>query len=362
MRVLDLFSGIGGFSIGLEKAGFETVAFCEIDSYAQKVLQKNWPGVPIYDDVRTITADRLAADGIGVDVITGGFPCQDISVAGNQAGIADGTRSGLWSECARLIGELRPRYAIFENVTNLLNGERGDWFKRVLWDISALGYDAEWHCIPASAVGAHHRRDRIWIVAYPARPREQARSANGLGNDHQTCGDKGQFASASEQASTLADTYSDDGRRGSGSESPRRDTWLESGGGNAGQSIGEASAIMADTNARLRNGEELEVRARGDAIDSGSKKVADTSSKRVQGSWSTEQQKPQTHVRKAILVRGCTRQRAENWETEPAVGRVVDGFPDRAHRLKCLGNAVVPQIPQIIGKAILEAEHDDNNI
>ena len=168
MKVLDLFAGVGGFTIGLERAGFETAAFCEIDPYAQKVLRKNWPGVPIYDDVRTITAERLASDGIGVDVITGGFPCQDISVSGNQAGIQDGTRSGLWSECARLLGELRPRYAIFENVTNLLNGQRGDWFKRVLWDISTLGYDAEWHCIPASELGAHHHRDRIWIIAHPA--------------------------------------------------------------------------------------------------------------------------------------------------------------------------------------------------
>ena len=124
MRVLDLFAGIGGFTLGLERAGFETVAFCEIDPYAQKVLKKNWPGVPIYDDVRTITAERLASDGIGVDVITGGFPCQDISVAGHQRGI-EAERSGLWTECARLLGELRPRYAIFENVTNLLNGERG---------------------------------------------------------------------------------------------------------------------------------------------------------------------------------------------------------------------------------------------
>ena len=167
MKVLDLFAGIGGFTLGLERAGFETAAFCEIDPYAQKVLRKNWPGVPIYDDVRDITAERLVSDGIRVDVITGGFPCQDISVAGNQAGIQDGTRSGLWSECARLIGELRPQYAIFENVTNLLNGERGAWFKRVLWDISSLGYDAEWHCIPASYLGASHRRDRVWIIAYP---------------------------------------------------------------------------------------------------------------------------------------------------------------------------------------------------
>ena len=166
MKVLDLFSGIGGFALGLEVAGFETAAFCEIDPYAQKVLKKNWPGVPIYDDVRRITADRLVSDGVGVDVITGGFPCQDISTAGRQAGI-DGERSGLWSECSRLLGDIRPRYAIFENVTNLLTGDGGDWFKRVLWDISTVGYDAEWHCIPASAIGAHHHRDRVWILAYP---------------------------------------------------------------------------------------------------------------------------------------------------------------------------------------------------
>ena len=166
MKVLDLFSGIGGFALGLEAAGFETAAFCEIDPYAQRVLKKNWPGVPIYEDVRRITADRLISDGIGVDVITGGFPCQDISTAGTKSGL-NGERSGLWSECARLLGDVRPRYAIFENVTNLLTGDGGDWFKRVLWDISSVGYDAEWHCIPASAIGAHHHRDRVWIVAYP---------------------------------------------------------------------------------------------------------------------------------------------------------------------------------------------------
>ena len=168
LKVLDLFSGIGGFSLGLERTGeFETVAFCEIEKFPQKVLAKHWPGVPIYEDVRELTAERLKADGIVPNVITGGFPCQDISVAGNQKGIGEGTRSGLWSECARLVGELRPDYAIFENVTALLAGESGKWFERVLWDISALGYDAEWHCIPASTVGASHKRDRVWIITYP---------------------------------------------------------------------------------------------------------------------------------------------------------------------------------------------------
>jgi DNA (cytosine-5)-methyltransferase 1 len=167
MKVLDLFAGIGGFSLGLERAGFESVAFCEIEPYCQKVLASHWPEVPIYDDVRQLTADRLFLDGIRPDVITGGFPCQDISNAGQQAGI-DGERSGLWSEVARLIDELQPRYAIMENVTALISGDSGRWLGRVLGDLAEIGYDAEWHCIPASAIGANHHRDRVWIMAYPS--------------------------------------------------------------------------------------------------------------------------------------------------------------------------------------------------
>ena len=241
LKVLDLFSGIGGFSLGLEKTGgFETVAFCEIEEFPRKVLAKHWPGVPIYDDVKELTVDRLRKDGTTVDVICGGFPCQDISAAGKQAGIGEGTRSGLWSELARLIGELRPQYAIMENVTALVSGDSGRWFSRVLGDLAALGYDAEWHCIPASAVGAPHQRDRVWIIAYPNSPGLQERlSIKGV-----------------------------DGGQASGYQ-------------------GQEPAFCG---------------------------------------W---------------------------WATEPAVGRVADGVPDRSHRLKALGNAVVPQIPCIIGQAIL---------
>jgi len=171
LRVLDLFSGIGGFSLGLERTGgFETVAFCEIEPFPRRVLAKHWPEVPCYDDVRTLTADVLRRDGIAVDVITGGFPCQDLSVAGKQRGMGEGTRSGLWSEIVRLVGELRPQYVIVENVAALLAGpseRRGGWFGRVLGDLAECGYDAEWENIPASALGAPHRRERVWVVAYP---------------------------------------------------------------------------------------------------------------------------------------------------------------------------------------------------
>ena len=162
MKLLDLFSGIGGFSLGLERAGFETVAFCEIDPKCRHLLNHHWPKVPVYDDICALTAERLADDGIAVDAICGGFPCQDISFAGLGAGI-DGSRSGLWSEYARLIRTLRPRVVIVENVSALASRGLG----RVLGDLATFGYDAWWDCISAASFGFNHQRDRLWIVAYP---------------------------------------------------------------------------------------------------------------------------------------------------------------------------------------------------
>ncbi len=161
MKVLDIFSGIGGMSLGLQRAGFETVAFCELDEWCRRVLSHHWPKVPIYDDVRKLTAARLRADGIPrINLIAGGFPCQDVSSAGEGAGL-DGERSGLWREFARLLGELRPDFAIVENVGALLSRGLAD----ILAELSALGYDAEWHALPAAAIGAPHLRDRVWIIA-----------------------------------------------------------------------------------------------------------------------------------------------------------------------------------------------------
>lgn len=162
MNVLDLFSGIGGFSLGLERAGMRTVAFCEIDPFCRRWLATHWPGRPIYGDIRELSVQHITADGLSVDLICGGFPCQDISSAGHRMGI-DGARSGLWSEYARLIGEIRPRFVIVENVADLRIRGLG----RVLGDLATLGYDTEWDCIPAYAVGAPHERDRLWLVAYP---------------------------------------------------------------------------------------------------------------------------------------------------------------------------------------------------
>ena len=167
MRVLDLFSGIGGFSLGLERAGMETVAFCEIDKHAQKILNKHWPNIPIFEDVCKLNKENFNET---IDVITGGFPCQDLSIAGRKGGLS-ASRSGLWGEFHRIIGEYRPKYAIIENVSNLLTGENGEWFTKLLYDLSSIGYDAQWHIIPASAVGKGHHRKRVWVIAYPNQER-----------------------------------------------------------------------------------------------------------------------------------------------------------------------------------------------
>ncbi len=283
MNVLDLFSGIGGFSLGLERAGMRTVAFCEIDPFCRRVLAKHWPSVPCYTDVRELTAARLAADGIAADVICGGFPCQDISLAGAGAGL-EGERSGLWFEYARIISELRPRFVIVENVSALL----GRGLDRVLGDLASLGFDAEWHCIPASAVGAPHRRDRIWIVAYPERDRLSIgwRASVALkesGKQRRIFGDE-RSSSELETQSVLADANSID-----------------------------VQGVVCRRNDSLIRREQIE--------------------------------------RQARLCSGAGRD--HDWSSEPAVGRVAHGIPDRVGQLKGFGNAVVPQIPEIIGRAIL---------
>lgn len=281
-KVLDLFSGIGGFSLGLERTGrFRTVAFCERDGYACRVLRKHWPTVPIFEDIRTLSKQRLKAHGIGADVLCGGFPCQDISTAGKGEGI-DGERSGLWGEYARLIREVRPRYAIVENVAAL----RSRGLDRVLGDLAAIGYDAEWHCIPASHLGAPHRRDRLWIIAFPHADRHAERQSDG------ETPQPGQPASRRDHAQRLRADVAD-----AACLRPRPFP------------VGQQAIVRAD---QFQPDARFGRRAR----------------------------------------RGGSR-----WETEPDLPRVADGVPHRVDRLRCLGNAVVPQIPELIGRAIV-AHHD----
>ena len=177
LKILDLFSGIGGFSYAAEKivGGFETTQFVEIDSYCQSVLRKNFPNIPIHDDITTFTAKPRQ-----FDVFTIGFPCQDLSVAGKQRGINEQTRSGLFYESIRLLREVRPRFALFENVRNLLSHEKGETFQEVLFQIAKSGYSCEWAVVSAKDLGACHLRQRVWIIAYSNDYGQQRR-------EHETC-------------------------------------------------------------------------------------------------------------------------------------------------------------------------------
>lgn len=293
LKVLDLFSGIGGFSLGLERTGgFETVAFCEIEEFPRRVLAKHWPKVKQYGDVRQLTADVLRADGIAVDVICGGFPCQDISVAGQQAGLGEWTRSGLWSEIARLVSELRPQYLLVENVANLLAGpsqQPGGWFGRVLGDLAERGYDVEWENIPASAMGAPHRRERVWLVAYPR---------------HEGVHERRQHDCSDQEVRQLRRVSRD------------------------GVSRGTEGKVLAYPN-----------------ILNAQRQFASVSS-------------PQGREKQRGRQAGSCGDGFGWWDAEPDVGRVAHGVPDRVHRLKALGNAVVPQITELIGHAILSSDHD----
>lgn len=223
LTVGSLFSGIGGFDLGLERTGMRVIWQSEIDHYASAVLKKHWPNVPNHGDIRSIRAEAVESP----DVLCGGFPCQDISIAGRRAGMV-GEHSGLWSEFSRLIRELRPKYVIVENSPSLCVRGMGD----ILGDLAHAGYDAEWEGIPAASIGAIHLRARQWVLAYPC-----------------SVGDGAQ-----------------------------------------------KDPLLAGWNATQH------------------------------GDW---------------------------WSSKPSVCRVDDGIPNRVDRLKCLGNAIVPQIAEIIGKAIL---------
>lgn len=170
---LDLFSGIGGFSIAFEAAGFRTVGFAEIEPYPSAVLKKHWHGIPNAGDVRNVTEGGFG----GVDIITGGFPCQPFSFAGDRRGDSD--ERFLWPELVRICGELLPPFAFFENVPGLLCIDQGRTFNRVLSDLCSLGYDCLWNCVPACAVGANHIRDRVWILAYSVQGWERRQSRKG---------------------------------------------------------------------------------------------------------------------------------------------------------------------------------------
>lgn len=283
----SLFAGIGGIDLGLERVGaFKTVWFCERDLFCQQVLARHWPNVPVIDDVHDVNESTPA-----VDVITAGFPCQPVSHAGRRK--AQNDERWLWPEVGRCIRILRPRGILLENVTGLLTAG----FDDVIGDLAACGYDAEWDCIPAAAVGAPHRRDRIFILAHPAQLQR-----NGGNDNAAKCSQPGPVCESGNRGwpSPMADAYDERCRGRAGREQGGREQFTN------------GSAPMADASGQGPQG--------------------------TGNGWTIANRAGQDRI----------------WPAEPGVGRVANGVSRRVDRLRALGNAVVPKVAEYVGWQLLE--------
>ena len=319
LNVLDLFSGIGGFSVGLEATGkFKTIGFCEKDKFCQKVLRKHWNNVPIYEDIRNIDGTKIKAD-----VITGGFPCQPFSTAGKRKGTEDDRY--LFPEMLRIIKETQARWIVGENVQGIVNMSEGKILQGIHNDLEAIGYEVQSFIIPASSQGAWHKRNRVWIVA--------ANTNSGLS------------IRENEEIQTRGNTITN------GSSSNVTDT--------------DKLRTQVQT-----QGKHTSIKMFGSSSKKRSiKKISNTKRKGLerlnQHSSSISQQDQRLQFRNESS-RGEKRQKTW-WQTQSELCGVPDGvqyelYPDRANRIKALGNSIVPQIVTEIGNAIIAAEKEMNGI
>ena len=347
LKLLDLFSGIGGFSLGLESTGyFETIAFVEKDKFCQQVLKKNFKDIPIESEVRDVKGERYAAD-----IITGGFPCQPFSVAGKRRGTDDDRY--LWDETIRIIRECKARWFIGENVEGIINIQDGMVLRQVQDDLEKEGFQVQCLVIPASSIGAWHQRKRVWILAYSKH--------NG---SHRSKGNE--TIESSNQSKE----------------------WL----------FIRDDQDVSNTNTGFSVRENEEVQARGNTINDGSKDVPNTNSFGHRGwsskgctneRWSflpreqegremgsetsrcdvdvsnTNAQRTQVQIKRkhtSIKMSGSSSQKTW-WQTQSSLCRVPNGLSyeldkDRTNRIKSLGNSIVPLIARELGLAIMKVEQD----
>jgi len=292
MNHLDLFSGIGGFSLALEKVGFTTIGFCERDEYCRLLLQKHWKGVKIHNDIKKLEAKDIEER---VEILTGGFPCQPYSVAGKQKGTDDDRY--LWPDMFRVIKDVKPTWIIAENVRGIINIQDGMVFETVCSDLESEGFEVQPFVIPAAGVGAPHKRERVWIVGYSKH--------------------NGSLTTKIKRGNTETDA---------GTQKRQNET-IESERASGSRN----NAVMENSRRSLRQGTEL-TRENENEIR---KETTDKHKRSSRPTWGS-------------------------WISEPAVGRVVNGLPCRSHRLKALGNAIVPQIAEEIGKAIWKVTKNQN--
>jgi DNA (cytosine-5)-methyltransferase 1 len=374
LKLLDLFSGIGGFSYAAERivGGYKTTQFVEIDPYCRSVIRKNFPNTPIHDDIKTFTGKPGQ-----FDVFTAGFPCQDLSVAGKQRGIGEGTRSGLFYEIIRLLGEIQPRFVLFENVRNLLSHEKGETFQEVLFQIAKAGYDAEWSIISAKDLGACHRRERIWIIAYPKSERLQRWQRNNQGEGRKILSseqhhrdkirseirridgvqsEERDASNPQSQSSNVAEPKSAFNKESHKSEfgnsnSKFTNSGFTSNSNSDGSSTTEGIRINEETSRSSQEREKKISKSERGSKSRGSETVQQTSetpnsansiSDGTQSNCEGLETPIWTH---AFLNSKERRTLSPNWQgyvSEPSLCRGDDGLSNRVARIKALGNSIVP--------------------
>ena len=307
LKILDTFAGIGGFSYAAHElvGGFETTQFVEIDPFCQKVLKKHFPKVPCHDDIKTFTAYPGQ-----YDVITGGFPCQDISVAGRREGITDQSRSGLFYELIRVIRLVRPKFVVMENVAAILN----NGLDIVLGELSEAGYDAEWSIISASSLGAAHRRSRWWCVAYTNDYGSSSSSINEINDETDS--------SSQERQNQVSESS------GSSESSDSRAI--------------QSSTDVANSNSNKCEAGSEQLQQQGQTI-TGSSFVTNSNSEGLQ-------RKILSKMESGIWSAKHTRRLDPNWRSyvsKPILPRGSYGLSNRVDRTKALGNSIVPAVAAI---------------
>ena len=311
ITVGSLFAGIGGFDLGLERAGMQVRWQVENDLYCIQVLEKHWPKVKRYGDIKHIKWAEIEP----VDLICGGFPCQPVSVAGSQKGDKDDR--WLWPEFLRAIREIRPKYALVENVPGLLSIDDGRLARGIHGELAENGYDAEWHIISAADVGAPHLRKRLFIIAYP--------------NDERR-GKEPKFFIWGNYPSVLGYDGVEKSLENSRCMVREERAKIE----------GELSRFFEEGNSCCEPLRPSEARKEAN--------VANTNITGLEGQYAEEHQDGKSEEASRW---------GSQWAVEPDVGRVANGIPSRVDRLKCLGNAVVPQVAELIGRLIVQQEVEE---
>ena len=366
LKLLDLFSGIGGFSLGLESTGFfETIGFVEKDKFCQKVLKKHWSNINIEEDIRNVKGEKYQAD-----VVTGGFPCQPFSVAGKRKSTADDRY--LWDEMLRVIRETKPRWVIGENVEGIVNINEGMVLRQVLNDLENEGFKSQCIIIPASGIGAWHQRKRIWILAYSNNngsyrsQRNATKQSSNEQKDRLSFGDdkdvsnsdKRNVQTGCERQWGICEEHK---RKGTSDNATSIYETLSN--SNTGFSIRENEEIQSRGNATTNGSEDV---SNSDSWLRGGRGTEFKSGDDREGWFYTEKEKQtREHIRcKTIGCNAVLGKETTNktwWQTQSEFCGVPNGVSyeldkDRSNRIKVLGNSIVPQIARQIGLSIMEAE------